>query len=564
MHKPTSKFKESTISQSSGLTDILPSGVIVNPANPAVSIADGGFSADSFSVTPPSLNPFNEYTSILHPSPPSLPGDKRSAIIFHHNEKPSEEHSIVSEISTTLGSKAHLSAAHSLSLSPDYDSSTINSSKTNTVKGNTRNTSLTQADGRIHDGLNILARPHNEEEARTDRQKGDYIYTSVTSYFDSKGLTLSRLSKSEETNTDDSGSGSGFYSNRLNQELDGVATVKTNFSTTSSTVIFKADDLGKKSRSIGIEKTTNGRETKREIKEKEHELSGQEEEITGEGKWRKVEGESDEQTRQLSSTASRNMLQEKERETKGETVVGNTVYTETGSGTEIKSETDSSWPEDVSGSGESGGDGREDGKGSNDPQLFDSMGKGKGKKGSDGKEDIKGAGEKESGDRGDGRSDNNEEVESGRRDGLQPPVSVDTPTTEFPPFGSSKDNGDDGGDGHNEEDHNTSLDSGVAGVDSTFEDDREGDGDVKQSGGLESEEYMEGGGRENRGVAGESLQEMSGVDGLLFNAGRSPMLGRLIPLLRLTDANKAVEEQMEGKWCIMLSFSLALPLCDRT
>eukprot|EP00064_Thunnus_orientalis_P010362 superscaffoldBa00001402_g10388 len=385
-----------------------------------------------------------------------------------------------------------------------------------------------------------------ERTATASNTLADSVYKSFTSSSLLRVLMhTTQPMFNEETNTDDSGSGSGFYSNRLNQELDGAATVKTNFSTTSSTVIFKADDLGKKSRSIGIEMTTNGRETKREIKEKEHELSDQEEEIRGERKWGKVEGESDEQARQLNSTASHNMLQEKERETKGETVVGNTVYTETGSGTEIKSETDSSWPEDVSGSGESGGDGREDGKGSNDPQLFDSMGKGKGKKGSDGKEDIKGAGEKESGDRGDERSDNNEEVESGRRDGLQPPVSVDTPTTEFPPFGSSKDNGDDGGDGHNEEAHNTSLDSGVVGVDSTFEDDREGDGDVKQSGGLESEEYMEGGGRENRGVAGESLQEMSGVDGLLFNAGRSPMLGRLIPLLRLTDANKAVEEQME-------------------
>lgn len=224
------------------------------------------------------------------------------------------------------------------------------------------------------------------------------------------------------------------------------------------------------------------------------------------------------------------MLKEKERGTKVETAVGKAIYTETGSGTEIKSETVSSWPEGDSGSG----DGREDGKGSNDPQLFDSMGKGK--RGSNDKEDIKG----------------DEDVESGRRDGLQLPVSLDTPTTEFPPFGSSEDNGNGGGDGHDEEDQNTSLDGGVVDGDSTIEENRQGDGDGKQSG---SEGHMEGGGKENRGAggAGESLQE------LLFSAGRSPMLGRLVPLLRLTDTDKAAEEQMEGKWYTMLSFSSALP-----
>ncbi|KAM7366913.1 hypothetical protein PAMP_014849 [Pampus punctatissimus] len=519
----TSKFKASTIGQSSGFTDTLPSGVIVNSANSAVSIPGGGFTADLFSVTPPSLSPFKEYASMFHSSPPSLPGDKRSDVIFHHNDKSPEDHSIVPEISTTLASQAHLSSTYSVSLLLDYDLSTINLSKANTVKGNT-----SQANGRIHDGLNILAYPHDEEEAGTDGHKEDNIYTSVPSNFDSKGLTLPRLSKSEETNTDGSASGSGFYSNTRNWELDGVATVNTDLSATlNSTVIFKVDDFQKKSRSTGIELDIDGKGSKiggkNEIKEKGRQISDEEEErIGGDGvkdisndRLRRVDVGSDERARQLSHTASGNMLQGKEKETKDETVVGNTVYTETGSGTEIKSETNSSWSEDVSGSGENGGDGGEDGK-----------------------EDIKGVVEKQSGDKSDRRSDNDDKVESERRNDLQLPVSPDKPITELTLISSSED----------DKDQITSPDSGVdVGGDSTFKDNREENGDDKQSGGLEGEEYMEGGGRENRraGVAGESLQEFSSVDGLLFNAGRSPVLGHLIPLLSLTDGNKAVEEQME-------------------
>ncbi|KAM7377958.1 hypothetical protein PAMA_013055 [Pampus argenteus] len=508
----TSKFKASTIGQSSGFTD---SGVIV-------SIPGGGFSADLFSVTPPSLNPFKENGSMFHPSPPSLPGDKRSDVIVHHNDKSSEDHSTVPEISTALASQPILSSTYSISLLLDYDLSTINLSKANTGEGNT---SHTQANGRIHDGLNILAHPHNEEEAGTDGQEEDNIYTSVPSNFDSKGLTLPHLSKSEETNTDGSASGSGFYSNTHSWELDGVVTVNTDLSATpNSTVIFKVDDFQKRSRSTGIELDIDGKGNKIDqiSDEEEERIGGEGEKDISNDRLRSVDVGSDERTIQLSRTASGNMQRGKEKETKDETVVGNTVYTGTGSGTEIKSGTNSSWPEDVSGSGESEGDGGEDGK-----------------------EDIKGVGAKQSGDKSDRRSDSDEKVESERRNDLQLPISPDKPTTQLTLIGSSED--DDNGGGV-EEDQITSPDSeDDVGGDSTLKDSREENGDGKQSRGLEGEEYMEGGGRENRGagVAGESLQEFSSVDGLLFNAGRSPALGHLIPLLRLTDGNKAVEEQME-------------------
>uniref|UniRef100_A0A8P4KHQ0 protein-tyrosine-phosphatase n=1 Tax=Dicentrarchus labrax TaxID=13489 RepID=A0A8P4KHQ0_DICLA len=196
---PTSKVEDSASDQSSGLTNSpnAPRGVTANPPNPAVSVPQGGFSAegDLFNVTPESLDPFNEYTSSFRPSAK----DKRSGIIFHHNDKTAEEHSIVHSqmglehplTSTTLGSPDRLITAYSFPLVPDNDSSTINLSKTYTVEGNTTNT-----DGRIQDGLNILPLPDNEEYDGTDRREEE----QNSSFFDS------------------SGSGSGFYGKRLNQE----------------------------------------------------------------------------------------------------------------------------------------------------------------------------------------------------------------------------------------------------------------------------------------------------------------------------------------------------------
>ncbi len=561
----TSKVEDSTIEPSSGLTNS-PSGVIVNPANSAVSVTEGGFSAegDLSGVMPQSLNHFNEYTSDFRPSL-ALPEDKRSGVIFHLNDKSSEEHSIVHpvglehhQISTTSDSQDRLVTAYPLSLLPDYDLSIIKLSKTNTVEGNTPNTSHDQTDGRIQDGLNILPRPGNEEEARTYRHK-DHNSTSFTSFFDSKGLTSFLRYNSEESSSDrppeGSGSGSGLYDN--NQEFDGVTTAKTDLSTIlNSTISFKVDNTGKKSRSTGIMKDretdndTDGAGSKisskkecetaaeKETEETENELSGGEEEtIDGEGEHgignqrvRKLDGEKDESAGRLNSTAGRDML--KETETKVETVV--TIYTESGSGDETNFRV-FSWPEDISGSGEGGGDGGEDEKV-------------KGKKVSDDKEGIKAVGEKGSGDKGDGK-DCNKEVLPGRKDGFQQSVSQDKPTAEFPLFGSSEGNGG----GHEKE----GLDIQVV------LDNKERDGGGERNGGLESEERIERDGTGASDVIEESLQQFSGVDWLLFDAERSPVLGRLVPLLRLTDGNEATEEQMEGKCYSMRSFSSALPLCDR-
>lgn len=579
---PTSKAEDSAIEQSSGTTNSpnTPSGVFVNSASPAVSVPEGGFSAegDLSSVTPQSLSPFNEYTSGFRLSP-ALPEDKRSGVIFHLNVKSSEEHSIGHpmdlehpQISTTSGSQDRLIMAYPLSLLPDYDLSIINLSKTNTVEGNTPNTSHNQTHGRIQDGLNILPRPDNEEEARTDRHKELHNSPSGTSYFDSRGLTFFLPYNSEESNSDrppeGSGSGSGLYSN--NQEFDGVTTAKTVSSILNSTISFKVDNAGKKTRSTGVimdsetDNDTDGAGSKisskkecetaaeKEVEENESELSGEEEEKTdGEGELgignqrvRKVDGETDESARRLNSTAGSDML--KEKETEFGTVVGKTVYTETGSGDEIESNFRVfRWPVDVSGSGEGGGEGGE-------------VGKVKGKKVSDDKGGIKAVGEKEGGDKGDGREGSNKEVLPERRDGLQLSVSQDKPAADFSLFGSSEENGS----GHDEEGRDTSLDIQVVRGNSTL-DNKEGDGGGERNGGLESEERMEGGGREESDVIGESLQQFSSMERLLFDAARSPVLGRLVPLLRLTDGNEAAEEQLEGKCYSMPCFSSALPLRDR-
>ncbi|XP_078021249.1 uncharacterized protein ptprz1b isoform X3 [Epinephelus lanceolatus] len=571
---PMSKVEDSTINLSSGLTNSpnTSTGVIINPANPAGSVSEGG-SAEGDFFKHQSPNPFSEYIISFGPTP-ALPEDNRSGLIFHHN-KSSEEHSVVHlqmdlahpQISTTLDFRERLITKNSLSVLSDYDSSTIDLPKTNTVERNTPNT-----DSRIQDGLKILSRPDDEEEAGTNRHKDDHSSTSVTSLFDSKGLTLSDPHDSEQSNTDwtagGSGSGSGLYNDRLNQEFDEVATVKTNFSTIPSTTISsKVDNTRKNSRSTRIkmdrktDEDTDGTGSKsskkewetvveKEMEENESELSGEKEEkiekegarnMGNQGVW-KVDGETNESARQLNSTAGCDRLKEKEKETKAESGVGKTIYTKTVSGNEIESNLRVlSWPEDISGSGEGGGDGGEDGKGRE-------------KKVSDVKEAIKAVGEKESGNKSDDGEDCNKDKASEGRDGRQLSVSQDKPTAEFPLFDSSEENSD--GDGHDEEGQNISLDSHV-GADSTLEENKEGDGDGKRNGSVESEEHEEGGGKEERD-ADVIEEQFSNVDGLLFDAERSPLLGRLVPLLRLTDGNKDTEEDMEGKCFSMSSFFSAL------
>ncbi|KAI3366938.1 hypothetical protein L3Q82_009579 [Scortum barcoo] len=292
-----------------------------------------------------------------------------------------------------------------------------------------------------------------------------------------------------------SGSGSGLYSNRLNQESDGVTTAKTGSTIQNSTIIFKVDNTGKKSRSTAImtdserDNDTDGpgnqRSSKREcetvaekeVEENENELSGEEEEKNdGEGEHdigkqrvRKVDGETDESARRLNSSAGSDTL--KGKETEVETVV--TENTENGSGDDIESNFRVfSWPEDVSGSGENDGNGGEDGKV-------------KGKKVSD---DKKAAGRKER--KGDRREDFKTEVFS-------------------------------------------TLDNKVR------------DDNGERNGGLESEERFDGGGKEESDVIGESSQQLSSAERFLFDAARSPVLGRLVPLLRLTDGSEATDEQVE-------------------
>lgn len=559
---PKSKVDDSTIDQSSGLQNSpnTLSRVIINPVNPPVSVPEGGFSAEgeSFSVTSQSLNPFKEYTSSFRPSP-ALPEDNGSGLIFHHNDKSSEEHSIVRlqmdlehpQTSTTLDSQDRLTTTYSLSLLPAYDLSTINFSETNTVEGNNQNASHDQTDGTIQDSLNFLPHPSNrgeQEEGMTDGHKEDHN-SSIPSFFDSKGLTLSLPYNSEVSNPDvpaeGSESGSGLYSNRLNQEFDEVPPVASDLSTFS----FKVDNIGKRSRSTGIKMVIETNEAgskisskkvcetaaEKEIKENESELSGEEEEeMEGEGvhdigsqRVRKVDGETDKSARQLNSTAGCDMLREREIEV--ETVVGKIIYTESGSGDKIESNFGVfSWPEDIHGSGE-GRDGGDDGKG-------------KGKKASDDEEGIKAGG-------GDGGEDRN-------KDDLQ--LSISLPA-EVPLFDSSDENGD--GDGHDEEGRNMSLDSQVVWGNSTLED-KEVDGDGERNGGPEREEHIKGGGREGSDAAvnGESLQQFSSVEGLLFAAKR-PVLAHLVPLLRLTDGSKDTEE---GKYSAFPQPCLSVTESDRT
>ncbi|XP_008295894.1 receptor-type tyrosine-protein phosphatase zeta [Stegastes partitus] len=533
---PTSRVEDSTIDQSSGFTNSQNalSGMIINTANPALPVPEGTFSAegDLFSVTPPSLMPLDEYSNSFRPSP-ALQENKKSGVIFHHDDEPSEEPSFVPlqmdledpQISTTLDSQDQLIATYSLTLLPDYGSSTINLSKTDTVEEDNSNTSFTESDSRIQDDLNILSHHGNEVEARVDRHKDGYTLSSVTSFFDSKDLDLL------DSPTEGSGSGSGLDNKRLNQKLDEAATVQTEYSTfASSGLRYKVastrgksrapqtklatereNDTDEARRKIGV-KTECETDSEKEIEVNESELSGEGEEKTGgEGvndtgnqTVNKVDREANESVRQLNGTAGCNLQKEKEKQTE---VVVRTVFSESGSGAE-----------GGSGSGEHGDfDVKENPKEVNDD-----------------KEGFKAVGENESGDRDNRRDYSSEELVSERRRGLQQPVGRNKPTAESSVFDSSKQHGHGGS--HDEEDENTSLDSPVFSVMSTLEDNK--DRGENRNGGRESEEYVQGG-------ATDSLQEFSGVDGLLFDAARSTVLGRLVPLHRLTDVNKATDQQLQ-------------------
>ncbi len=296
---PTSTAQDSTIDQSSGLI-VSPDTLrreIVDPANPALSVPEGGFSAkgDLFSVMSQSLTFFNEYPNSVSPSP-APPEDKRSGVIIHHDDKSSEEHSTVrlqmdlERPQTSITSQDHTVPPNFRFPLPGNDLSITNLSKTNT--GRMPNASHNQTDGRIQVGLNIFQGSDKEEEGRTARYKQDHN----SFFFDFRVSTSSLPYSSEKPNPDmpseGSGSGSGLHTNRLNQELDEVTTVKTDLSTISNPATNSyVDKTGKKSKSarIKLARDTDPAGSKismkkecetaaeRAIVENESDLSGEEE-----------------------------------------------------------------------------------------------------------------------------------------------------------------------------------------------------------------------------------------------------------------------------------------------
>uniref|UniRef100_A0A4W6FYC5 protein-tyrosine-phosphatase n=1 Tax=Lates calcarifer TaxID=8187 RepID=A0A4W6FYC5_LATCA len=184
--------------------------------------------------------------------------------------------------------------------------------------------------------------------------------THTQNLIQSKSVYLKYLDLSDGS-TGDSGSGSGLDGNGLNQDFDEVATIKTDLSTFASlTVSFKVDDTREKSRSTATKMATETNKdidrarsnkggtkqwetaAEKEIAENDSELSHEEEEkIGGEGLnetvnevvW-KMDRETEDSARWLSSIAGCDMLKEKERETEGETVGKTENDTENGSGIE--------------------------------------------------------------------------------------------------------------------------------------------------------------------------------------------------------------------------------------
>uniref|UniRef100_A0A8D3DH85 protein-tyrosine-phosphatase n=1 Tax=Scophthalmus maximus TaxID=52904 RepID=A0A8D3DH85_SCOMX len=197
-------------------------------------------------------------------------------------------------------------------------------SQTNSVEGNTPNTSPLPSHGRIQAGLNISPHPDNEEEAKTARHKNEHDSSSVTSVLDSKDLHLSGRP------TEGSGSSSGLERNGPKQDFDEVATIRTDLSAFPSlTVTFKVDGTGAQSGSTAAKmatETTNDTDSTRSktggrikwrkeedkvIEENENEPSHEEEEQMGREGMRDIEcegvrnmdGNADESVKRHNSTA---------------------------------------------------------------------------------------------------------------------------------------------------------------------------------------------------------------------------------------------------------------------
>uniref|UniRef100_A0A8D3CQL1 protein-tyrosine-phosphatase n=1 Tax=Scophthalmus maximus TaxID=52904 RepID=A0A8D3CQL1_SCOMX len=281
---------------------------------------------DTFSSLPPSLD---EHTISFRLSP-VLPEEKSNGPYESSDcrtivcPEMDVEHPQISSTSGTMDP---------LSVLPDL-------SQTNSVEGNTPNTSPLPSHGRIQAGLNISPHPDNEEEAKTG-----------------------------------SGSSSGLERNGPKQDFDEVATIRTDLSAFPSlTVTFKVDGTGAQSGSTAAKmatETTNDTDSTRSktggrikwrkeedkvIEENENEPSHEEEEQMGREGMRDIEcegvrnmdGNADESVKRHNSTAGRDALKEKERETDVESAAGKTMHTESGSGEETQLGVGVfSWTEDV-------------------------------------------------------------------------------------------------------------------------------------------------------------------------------------------------------------------------
>uniref|UniRef100_A0A8D3AMR3 protein-tyrosine-phosphatase n=1 Tax=Scophthalmus maximus TaxID=52904 RepID=A0A8D3AMR3_SCOMX len=197
----------------------------------------------------------------------------------------------------------------------------------------------------------------SEKEAKTARHKNEHDSSSVTSVLDSKDLHLSGRP------TEGSGSSSGLERNGPKQDFDEVATIRTDLSAFPSlTVTFKVDGTGAQSGSTAAKmatETTNDTDSTRSktggrikwrkeedkvIEENENEPSHEEEEQMGREGMRDIEcegvrnmdGNADESVKRHNSTAGRDALKEKERETDVESAAGKTMHTESGSGEETQ------------------------------------------------------------------------------------------------------------------------------------------------------------------------------------------------------------------------------------
>ncbi|KAM4615594.1 receptor-type tyrosine-protein phosphatase zeta-like [Polymixia lowei] len=253
--KPSPGFAEASVNQSS--TDTPPLEAVAGVSDPALSIPGGGFSAEGslLSDLPPSLTPFEGYASGLLPSP-TLPEEGMSGFVGHHEEKKSSEgHSTDRSQTGFKPSKGHSRILNSAGAevgrgTPDPPSPLPDTdpNPTDVFIGNVNATltSPTPNNRSSQDGLNT-SRLHilqNEEGARTVGHFKDHVSISIQPFSTSRSM-LNTLEESHiDRQTDNSGSGSGLYSNSLGQEWDGVVamTIKTDPGSIASSVITSRPD----------------------------------------------------------------------------------------------------------------------------------------------------------------------------------------------------------------------------------------------------------------------------------------------------------------------------------